>query len=68
MGVKQKESAKRRNHGKKAQREVVLKPGHEQRKADDIFGFMAGRLEIIGDIASPIEDWAHWNRAKNLEE
>jgi hypothetical protein len=46
----------------------MLKPGHEQRKADDIFGFMAGRLEIIGDIASPIEDWAHWNRAKNLEE
>jgi hypothetical protein len=67
MGAKQKEPAKRRNRGKKAQREVVLKPGHEQRKADDIFGFMAGRLEIIGDIESPTEDWAHWNPAKKLE-
>jgi hypothetical protein len=26
------------------------------------------RLEIVGDIESPIEDWKHWDPAKNLEE
>ena len=24
---------------------------------DDIFGFMSGKVEIVGDIESPIEDW-----------
>lgn len=24
---------------------------------DDIFGFMSGKLKIVGDIESPIEDW-----------
>jgi hypothetical protein len=34
---------------------------------DGLFGFMAGKVEIVGDIQSPIEDGEHWNPAKNLE-
>jgi len=33
----------------------------------ELFGLMAGQLEIVGDIESPIEDWKYWNPAKNLE-
>ncbi len=35
---------------------------------DDIFGFMAGKFEIVGDIESPLEDWKYWDPEKNLEE
>jgi hypothetical protein len=44
-----------------------LKTRGVKRKKDDIFGFMAGKLEIVGDIESPIEDWKYWDPAKNLE-
>jgi hypothetical protein len=37
------------------------------RAKDDLFGFMSGRMEIVGDIESPIEDWKYWGPAKNLE-
>jgi hypothetical protein len=37
------------------------------KEKDELFGFMAGKVEIVGDIESPIEDWEHWNPAKNLE-
>lgn len=32
-----------------------------ENKADDIFGFMKGKVEIIGDIVSPLpaEDWGN---------
>jgi hypothetical protein len=33
---------------------------------DELFGFMAGQFVIVGDIESPILDWAHWRPAKNL--
>ena len=46
---------------------AALKTGGAKQEKDDIFGFMAGRLKIVGNIESPIEDWAHWNPAKNLE-
>jgi len=38
-----------------------------KRKKDDIFGFMAGKFEIVGDIESPIEDWKYLNPEKGLE-
>jgi hypothetical protein len=46
---------------------AALKTRGAKQEKDDIFGFMAGRLKIVGNIESPIEDWAHWNPAKNLE-
>jgi hypothetical protein len=36
------------------------KPDH-----DDLFGFMQGRFEIVGDIGPPIEDWLYWSPEKN---
>jgi antitoxin (DNA-binding transcriptional repressor) of toxin-antitoxin stability system len=42
-------------HGK-----PVVKLVPAQSKDDDIFGYMAGRAKIVGDIVSPvtpIEDW-----------
>lgn len=69
MSAKKKGPSKRRNRGKKAQRQAAPKPGHVQRKKqDDIFGFMKGKFEIVGDIESPLEDWNYWDPAKNLEE
>jgi prevent-host-death family protein len=31
---------------------------------DDIFGFMAGEFEIIGDIESPVVPLSHWKVMK----
>lgn len=65
--MKKKQVQKRKTRGKKARPAVVLKGGSSTRKEDDIFGFMSGRMEIVGDTESPIEDWKYWNPAKNLE-
>lgn len=35
----------------------------EQEK-DDLFGFMKGRMEIVGDIESPIVPLSDWNALK----
>jgi len=42
-------------HGK-----PVVKLVPAERPADDIFGYMAGKMKIVGDIVGPItplEDW-----------
>jgi len=39
----------------------------QEHNGRELFGLMAGQLEIVGDIESPIEDWKYWNPAKNLE-
>jgi len=31
---------------------------------DDIFGFMAGEFEIVGDIESPVVPLSHWKVMK----
>ena len=36
-------------------------------KSDTLFGFMAGRMEITGDIESPIPDWKYWRPAECLK-
>jgi len=38
-----------------------------ERSRTELFGLMAGRMEIVGDVESPIEDWKYWDPAKNLE-
>lgn len=66
VSVGEKQSSKRSKR-KKLRRPVALKTRGAKQEKDDIFGFMAGRLNIVGNIESPIEDWANWNPAKNLE-
>ena len=39
-------------HGKPV---VKLIPAEKQ--PDDIFGYMSGKVKIVGDIISPIDDW-----------
>lgn len=65
--LKKKQSSKR-SKGKKPRRSAALKGRGVKRKKNDIFGFMAGKFEIVGDIESPIEDWKYWDPAKNLED
>lgn len=67
VSMKKKQVRKRKTWGKKTRRAVALKGGSSTRKKDDIFGFMKGRFEIVGDIVSPIEDWKYWDPAKELE-
>lgn len=38
----------------------------KQRKGD-LFGFMAGEIEIVGDIVSPLQDWKYWRPAECLK-
>ena len=65
--VRKKQSSKRRKN-KKVRRPGALKTCGVKRSKDDIFGFMAGKFEIVGDIESPLEDWKYWDPEKNLEE
>lgn len=67
MGAKTKQPAKPRNRGKKALRTVGLKPDPLKPKNDEMFGFMAGPSEIVGDMASPLPESNYWNPAKNLK-
>jgi hypothetical protein len=47
---------------------AALKNGAVNREQGETIGFVAGRLEIKGDVESPIEDWKYWDPAKNLED
>ena len=46
-------------HGKPV---VKLVPVTEER--DDIFGFMQGKMKIVGDIVSPVIPLKEWKRLK----
>jgi prevent-host-death family protein len=35
-----------------------------QSDADDLFGFMAGKVKIVGDIESPVTPLKHWKVMK----
>ena len=41
----------------KTRRSVSIKQDRKVQEKDEVFGFMAGKLEIVGDIESPIPDW-----------
>lgn len=43
-------------HGKPVVKVIPIKPEN-----DDIFGFMAGKAKIIGDIESPVVPLKDWN-------
>jgi prevent-host-death family protein len=45
--------------GKPVVKVVAVKP-----EKDDIFGFMAGEFEIVGDIESPVVPPSHWKPNK----
>jgi prevent-host-death family protein len=45
--------------GKPVVKVVPVKPEN-----DDIFGFMAGEFEIVGDIESPVVPPSHWKIMK----
>jgi len=49
-------------------RPAAVKTRGVKRSKDDIFGFMAGRMEVVGDVESPIEDWKYWDPAQDLED
>jgi hypothetical protein len=66
MGAKKKREGKRHNRRTKTRRRVALKP-RVNLKEDGIFGFMVGKMKIVGDIESPIPDWSQWRPAKNLK-
>jgi hypothetical protein len=67
VSVEKKQSSKRSKGKKRPRRSPALKTRGVKREEDYIFGFMAGRMEIVGDIESPIEDWKYWDPVKNLE-
>ena len=45
--------------GKPVVKVVPVKP-----EKDDIFGFMAGKFKIVGDIESPVVPLKHWKVMK----
>ena len=51
---------KNRVHGK-------VERGRAGKKKEELFGFMAGRVEIVGDIVSPLPDWKYWRPAECLK-
>jgi hypothetical protein len=55
--------AKRSANGR---RKAALRDKRLRQNKDDLFGFMVGQFYIVGDIESPIPDWAHWRPAKNI--
>jgi hypothetical protein len=66
MSTKNKVRVKQRKKHTKGRRRSATKTKRIKRNKDDLFGFMAGQFEIVGDIESPIPDWAHWRPAKNI--
>jgi len=68
MGAKKNGPAGRRVHVKNAHVEVVSEPGVVKPREDHILGFMAGRMEMLGDTESPIEDWKYWDPSNNVED
>jgi hypothetical protein len=64
--ARRKKREAKHNRGEKTRCRVALKP-RVNLKEDEIFGFMAGKMKIVGDVESPLLDWKYWNPAKNLE-
>jgi prevent-host-death family protein len=47
----------------------VVKVVPVESESEDLFGFMKGRMEIVGDIESPVVPLSDWNALKeNTEE
>jgi len=46
-----------RGAAKKGRRATKAKREGSGRKTDELFGFMVGRMKILGDIESPIPGW-----------
>jgi hypothetical protein len=65
VSKKKKTRAKRGQQHAKALRKSASKAKGVKQDKDDLFGFMKGRFEIVGDIESPIPDWAYWRPEKN---
>ncbi|MGC1617198.1 MAG: type II toxin-antitoxin system prevent-host-death family antitoxin [Candidatus Acidiferrum sp.] len=42
----------------------IVKVIPAQPEKDDLFGFMKGRMEIVGDIESPVVPLSDWNALK----
>jgi hypothetical protein len=66
MSKKKKASVKQGKEHKIERRRSAPKTERPKQNKDDLFGFVARQFEIVGDIQSPIPDWAHWRPAKNL--
>jgi hypothetical protein len=66
MSKKKKVRAKRGKTSAKGRRRSATKTKRVKQNKDDLFGFMAGKFEIVGDIESPLPDWAHSHPEKNL--
>ncbi len=58
--AKQKRANRAKKHGRAAEKRNLAKS-----KERPLFGFMAGQFEIVGDVESPIPDWAYWRSTKN---
>jgi hypothetical protein len=56
---------KRANSAKKRRR-TAEKRSVAKSKGRPLLGFMEGQFEIVGDIESPLPDWAYWHPEKNL--
>ena len=67
MTVKKKKStdAKRAKTGGKRRTASGTKRKRLKRDKDDLFGFMIGKIKIVGDIMSPLPDWEHWHPEKS---
>jgi hypothetical protein len=63
---KKKPHVKQRKKHSRERRRSAPKAKRRKQHMDDLFGFMAGKFEIVGDIESPLPDWAHWHPEKNL--
>ena len=58
--AKQKRANRAKKRGQGAEKRNLAKS-----KERPLFGFMAGQFEIVGDVESPILDWAYWRPTKN---
>jgi hypothetical protein len=63
---KKKVQSRRGKTKAKGRRRSAIKTKRLKQKKDDLFGFMAGKFEIVGDIESPLPDWTHSHPEKNL--
>ena len=68
MGIKKKTPAKQVKGRAGHRKTGIPNEKRPKEKKVDLFGFMKGRCEIVGDIESPIEDWKYWDPAKDLED
>ena len=68
MGTKKKTPVKQVKNRAGDRKTSISNEDRPKEKKDDLFGFMKGKFEIVGDIESPIEDWKYSDPAKNLEE